>query len=95
VAASDAVLGAEAGGYESMRDAIDGERGQRQGIDIGIWTEQMYVVCPGRLVQVDQVNRPATNQERVAVGEGRSWPDEDAGPERGVHLVPARGEVVS
>ena len=51
-------------------------------------------VGPHDLVEVDQVDGAAAGQERVAVGEGRPGADEHAGAERGVHLVPAPGEVV-
>ena len=51
-------------------------------------------VGPGHLVQVDQVDRAAAGQERVAVGEGGAGADQDPGAEGGVHLVAAPGQVV-
>ena len=51
-------------------------------------------VGPHDLVEVDEVDGAATGEERVAVGEGASRPDEGAGAEGRVHLVPApRHEV--
>ncbi len=49
---------------------------------------------PDHLVEVDEVDRPAAGEERVAVGEGAPGPDEHAGAERGVHLVAAPGQEV-
>ena len=51
-------------------------------------------IGPDHLVQIDQVDRAAAGQERVALGEGGPGPDQHAGAERGVHLVPAPGHVV-
>ena len=51
-------------------------------------------VGPRDFVEVDEVDGAATGEERVTVGEGASRPDEGAGAEGGVHLVPApRHEV--
>ena len=51
-------------------------------------------VGPHDLVEVDEIDGAATGQERVAVGERVPRADEDAGPERGVHLVAAPGHEV-
>ena len=49
---------------------------------------------PDDLVEVDQVDGAAADQERVAVLERRPWADQRAGAERRVHLVPAEGDEV-
>ena len=51
-------------------------------------------VGPNDLVKLDEVDGTAAGKKGIAVGEGAARPDQYAGSERRVHLVPAPGEEV-